>query len=63
MPFLSETVLRVMLWVYADYFMQLLAVSTARDDLSVRVPIAVFRNLDHLQLQNEISLEVFDLLS
>lgn len=55
---------RVMLCIYVDYFMQLLAVSTAKDGLSVCVSIAVFRNLDHPQLQNEqIDLEVLDLLS
>lgn len=65
MPFLSKMILRVMLWIYADYFMQLLAVSTAKDDLSVYVSICSVRKTWTIcSYKNEqIDLEAFDLHS
>lgn len=54
-----------MLRIYVDYFMQLLAVSTARDDLSVYVSICSVRKTWTIcSYKNEqIDLEAFDLLS
>jgi len=65
MPFLSETILRVKLWISAGYIMQLLAVSTAKDDFLVYVSICgVHKTWTICNYKNEpIDLEAVDLLS
>lgn len=64
-PFLSKVILRVMLWIYVDYFVQLLAVSTAENNLSVYFSVcSVHKIWTICSYKNEqIDVEVFDLLS
>lgn len=59
MPFLSEMILWEMLWIYADYFIPLLAVSTG----FVYVSVCRVHKTWTTWKDTQIDLKAFDLLS